>query len=369
MTVVFDAPIHSNLFHHSFWRQPFGQCDVMSEERTLLFSGAPLAFDAPECGQPRKARRVRRRRDDAGAAALEPIVPFLLSFVKGELAGRIGQREGADRASKERTVVALEFESVMAARRADLRGHFGMAVQSVGGGPTALQIQAFQRLQRRSDLVAVRTRARGDRYAGLRVPDAHDQRRHARAPTLIAAPQAFAVESDHALDRSQAEAFAQGLSKIPQTFLQFRRIEQTEQSRETVVARRAVWQIDDLGQFLDMSGGKISIAHATLCSAKRSDQRNEKHRRAIMPRVEVSGIANLAQNSNQDFHQWPSESGSRPKNPFLRSTQYPYIHMRFPCLGPGGWSRRPSPRMPPKAPARRAADRRGPPRYRRAFPR
>ncbi len=67
----------------------------MSEERTLLLSNAPLAFDAPECGQPRKARRVRRRRDNAGAAALEPIVPFLLSFVKGELAGRIGQREGA----------------------------------------------------------------------------------------------------------------------------------------------------------------------------------------------------------------------------------------------------------------------------------
>src|SRR5271163_1505610 len=300
MTVVFDAPIRSNLVHHSFWRQPFGQRDVMSEERTLLLSDAPLAFDAPKCGQPRKARRVRR------------------------------QREGADRASKERTVVAFEFESVMGARRADLRGHFGMAVQSVGGDPTALQIQAFQRLQRRGDLVAVRTRARGNRYAGLRVPDAHHQRRHARAPALIAAPQAFAVESDQALDRSQAEAFAQGLSKIPQTFLQFRRIEQTEQSRKTVVARRAVRQIDDLGQFLDMSGGKISIAHATLCSAKRSDQRNEKHRRAIMPRVEVSGIANLAQNSNQDFHQWPSESGSRPKNPFLRSTQYPYIHMRFP---------------------------------------
>src|SRR5271155_5521861 len=335
MTVVFDAPIRSNLVHHSFWRQPFGQRDVMSEERTLLLSDAPLAFDAPKCGQPRKARRVRRRRDDAGAAALEPIVPFLLSFVKCELAGRIGQREGADRASKERTVVAFEFESVMGARRADLRGHFGMAVQSVGGDPTALQIQAFQRLQRRGDLVAVRTRARGDRYAGLRVPDAHHQRRHARAPALIAAPQAFAVESDHALDRSQAEAFAQGLSKIPQTFLQFRRIEQTEQSRETVVARRAVWQIDDLGQFLDMSGGKISIAHATLCSAKRSDQRNEKHRRAIMPRVEVSGIANLAQNSNQDFHQWPSESGSRPKNPFLRSTQYPYIHPNW-GLGPPG---------------------------------
>src|ERR1700683_5605884 len=92
----------------------------------------------------------------------------------------------------------------------------------------------------------------------------------------------------------------------------------------------AVRQIDHLGQFLDLSGGKISIAHATLGSAKRSDQRNEKHRCAIMPRVEVSGIANLAQNSNKDFHQRPSESGSRPKNPFLRSTQYPYIHMRFP---------------------------------------
>src|ERR1700693_2833975 len=71
----------------------------MSEERTLLLSNAPLAFDAPECGQPWKARRVRRRRDNAGAAALEPIVPFLLSFVKGELAGRIGQGAGADRAN------------------------------------------------------------------------------------------------------------------------------------------------------------------------------------------------------------------------------------------------------------------------------
>src|SRR3984957_10623152 len=307
----------------------------MSEERTLLLSNAPLAFDAPECGQPRKARRVRRRRDNAGAAALEPIVPFLLSFVKGELAGRIGQREGADRASKQRTVVAFEFESVMAARRADLPGHFGMAVQSVGSDPAALQIQAFQRLQRRGDLVAVRTRARGDRYAGLRVPDAHHQWRHARTPALIAAPQAFAVQSDQALDRSQAKAFAQGSSKIPQTFLQFRRIEQTKQSRETVVARRAVRQIDHLGQVLDVSGGKISIAHSNLCSAKRSDQRNKKNRRTIVPRVEVSGIANLAQNSNQDFHQRPRESGSPSQESFFALSAIPYTHMRFPCRSHG----------------------------------
>src|SRR5271155_100216 len=111
MTVVFDAPIRSNLVHHSFWRQPFGQRDVMSEERTLLLSDAPLAFDAPKCGQPRKARRVRRRRDDAGAAALEPIVPFLLWFVKCELGGRIGQREGADRAAKRGPLLPLSLRA------------------------------------------------------------------------------------------------------------------------------------------------------------------------------------------------------------------------------------------------------------------
>src|SRR5271170_1710867 len=170
MTIVLDAPIRSNLVSHSFWRQSLGQRDVVSEVRTLLVGDAPFALNAAECGQPGKARRVRRRHDDAGAAALEPVVPSLLRFVKGQLPGRIGQREGANRASKQRSVVAFEFENVMTSCRADVRGHFGMAVQGVRGDPTALQIETLQHLQRRGDLVAIRTRARGDRYAGLGVP-------------------------------------------------------------------------------------------------------------------------------------------------------------------------------------------------------
>ncbi len=321
----------------------------MSEERTLLLSNAPLAFDAPECGQPRKARCVRRRHEDnAGAAALELIVPFLLSFVrKGELAGRIGQRAKALIAQANRgPLLPLSLRAAMAARRADLLGHFGMAVQSVGSDPAALQIQAFQRFATSRRPRCCPELARGDRYAGLlQCPDAHHQWRHARTPALIAAPQAFAVESDQAPTGPAGRGLRARLhkQKFRRLFLQFRRIErgETKQSRENCrgSARRAANRPP--GQFPDVSGGKISIAHATISSAKRSDQRNEKHRRAIMPRVEVSGIANLAQNSNQDFHQSPSESGSRPKNPFLRSTQYPYIHMRFPWPKGGGGNRRP----------------------------
>ena len=104
-------------------------------------------------------KRVGGRRDDARPASLGAVVSLLERLVGGQIGGRVGGRESAQRAGQQGPVAALELESVMGARRANARGHFGMTVQGVGGDDTAFQIKALQHFQRRGDLVAVRARA------------------------------------------------------------------------------------------------------------------------------------------------------------------------------------------------------------------
>lgn len=96
----------------------------MNECGNLAIDGPPFALNAAEENQPWKNGSVFGRRDDAGPAPLEAIMAALALFMKVEIAARVGLRESRDRASVERPVVALEFEGVMRARRADAFGHF-----------------------------------------------------------------------------------------------------------------------------------------------------------------------------------------------------------------------------------------------------
>ena len=49
-------------------------------------------------------------------------------------------------------------------------------MQRVGGDDTAFEVEAFQGVERRLDLVSVLAGARGDGQAGLRIPHADHQR-------------------------------------------------------------------------------------------------------------------------------------------------------------------------------------------------
>src|SRR5271166_2459267 len=174
--------------------------------------------------------------------------PVSLVFAKRRAAGGVRLIEGLRRAGIERPIVSLELERVMPALRADRLGHFRVAMQRVAGDDTAFQIKAFQRFQRRFDLIAVVARPRAEGKTRLSVPHADHQRRHEGAATLIAAPQPFAVDGDDARRLTKPQAFAQRFGEGHEGAGHLVRVEQAKQARETVVARRPMRQIDDLGK-------------------------------------------------------------------------------------------------------------------------
>jgi hypothetical protein len=120
---------------------------------------------------------------------------------------------------------------------------------------------------------------------------------------LVATPQPLAVDGDDTLGRPKPEPFTQSPCESLKSPRHLLGSEQAEQPREAVMARRAVAQIDNLGQFVFIGGSKISKIHAAFRLAQSRDENNEQHRRQIVPRVEIARIANLTQISNQRFPQ------------------------------------------------------------------
>ena len=150
-------------------------------------------------------------------------------------------------------------------------------MQSVAGDDTALQNQAFQRRQRRRHLVAARGVPGRQRQPRLSIPDAHHKRRHKSTAAFIAAPQALAVDRDHALGRIESEPFAQRLGEAAESFSHLLRIEQTKQAAEAVMARRAMAKIDNLDKLLLMGGNIIGEIDTRFRPTQSRRQRNRKH--------------------------------------------------------------------------------------------
>ena len=230
-------------------------------------------------------------------------------LVDGERALGIGRRESPLRTGKQRPVIGLELERVMRASLAHLCRHARMAMQRIGGDSTAFQNQAFQRGQRRRNLVAAGRVPGRQRQPRFGIPDAHHEWRHAGATAFITASQALAVDRDHAFGRIKPEPLAQRLDEAGENLGHFLRIEQTEQAAEAVVARRAVAKIDDLGKLVLVGGSKIGNINARFRPAQSRRQRNEQHRRQIMPRIEVARVADLTENRDDCFHLGSPESG------------------------------------------------------------
>jgi hypothetical protein len=132
-------------------------------------------------------------------------VAFLIGF---ELATGVGRGEGGERAVEQRRVVGLELQGVMRPPRSHLGSHGRMAMQGIAGDDAAFQNQAFEHRQRGRNLIAARRVAGCQRQPRLGIPHAHHERRHVAAAALIAAPQALAVDGDHACGRVEPEPLA-----------------------------------------------------------------------------------------------------------------------------------------------------------------
>src|SRR5271166_187203 len=287
---------------HALGREPFGEGDIVHPAGGLAFAQPPLGFDASERGEAGKGRRIRGRRDYAGAPPLLTVMSALDPLMEGKLALFVGLRESLERTGKQRPVVSLQLQGVMTPLGADLLGHSRVAMQGVGSHGAAFQGHGFQRRQGRRHFVAARRMAARQRQARLGVPDADHQRRHEGSAALVAAAQALAVDGDHAIGRRKPEFGAQRRLKPAEGPSHFLGIEQAEEAAEAVVARRAMRQIDDLGQLGFVRDGEIGNVDASLGAAQCRRKRNKQHRRQIMPSVEVARIANLAKNGDQRLH-------------------------------------------------------------------
>src|SRR5712691_922473 len=183
--LVFYAPMRARDFERASGRQPLGQDHVVHCAGQLAV-GVALGFDAADGGEIGKGRRVGRLGNDAGAAPFAPVVIGIALLVVGKLALGIGRGESGLGAGKQRSVIALELESIMRAALAHRCGHARMAMQGVGGDDTAFQNQGFQRRKRGRNLVAAGGVPGCERQPGLGIPDAHHERWHAAATTPLA---------------------------------------------------------------------------------------------------------------------------------------------------------------------------------------
>jgi hypothetical protein len=74
-----------------------------------------LNLDAPDGGEMGKDRSVGGTRDYAGAAPFLPVVTAVTFLIELELAIALGGRERGRDASKQRRMIAFEFEGVIPA--------------------------------------------------------------------------------------------------------------------------------------------------------------------------------------------------------------------------------------------------------------
>ena len=170
-----------------------------------------------------------------------------------------------------------------------------------GGDDAAREHQALEHLQRGPDCVAAGGAVRRDRPPRLGIPYADHQRRHVGTAALVAVPQALGVDGDHPLRRAQTKRSAQGLGKAGQSGLQFGRIEQAEDAAETVVARGAMRQIDNLSQGGFMAIGKIGDIDYVFRPAQCCRQRDEQHRGQRMSGIDIARVTDLAKNRDDCF--------------------------------------------------------------------
>src|SRR5271157_1059346 len=130
--MVFYAPMGSIDLQHALGREPFGEGDIVHPAGGLSFAQPPLGFDASERGEAGKGRRIRGRRDYAGAPPLLTVMSALDPLMEGKLALFVGLRESLERTGKQRPVVSLQLQGVMTPLGADLLGHSRVAMQGVG---------------------------------------------------------------------------------------------------------------------------------------------------------------------------------------------------------------------------------------------
>src|ERR1700736_2839760 len=139
--------MHAGDFEHAFGRQVFGQDHVM-HRRARLPIRLSLKLYASDGGEMGERRSVGRTRDYAGAAPFLPVVTAVTFLIELELAIALGGRECGRDASKQRRMIALEFEGIMRPRRAHRGGHARMAMQGIAGYDATLENQALEYRQR-----------------------------------------------------------------------------------------------------------------------------------------------------------------------------------------------------------------------------
>ena len=164
----------------------------------------------------------------------------------------------------ERPMVALEDQGILRFGGEHLPGHLRMTMQGVGRHRAALQAQTLEKSQGCLHLGTAGSAGIGYRQPRLAVPHAHHQRRHMRLPLLVSAAKSFAVDRHNSLRRWQAKRAAHCRHERCESPRQLRRIEQPEDTAESIVARHAMLEWNDLAQIRQPRFAELGDLHETL---------------------------------------------------------------------------------------------------------
>jgi len=243
MHAVLDAPMGARGFGELFGRQT-RRGEVIAARSADLAVAFDLGFDAGDGGERGHGGAIRVGfggkepvdvMDDGVATGLDAAVIGVdgLAMVgdRGPGVGEIGLDVGEGGGP-----VGFQGEEIVAAAIEDGLGGLGVAMDRVGGHERPFEVEQFQKIPRRRDLVAAfGHRLLPDDEARLgRKRRHHMQRRGPRGP-VEGSPQRLAVDRHHA-----GSVGAQRLQKTAKTARQRLRIDEAEQPRECVMARQPI---------------------------------------------------------------------------------------------------------------------------------
>src|SRR6185436_11202699 len=138
---------------------------------------------------------------------------------------------------------------------------------------------------------------------------------------LVSAAQSFAVDRHNSLQWRQTKLATQCRHERCESPRQLHRIEQPEDTAESIVARHAMLEWNDLAQFRQPPFAELGDLHEALRPTQCCRQRNKQHFRQYMLGIRIARVVYLAQNRHHR-HWAPSTNRGLLKNPSVHFPQY-----------------------------------------------
>src|SRR3979409_1584801 len=252
MTSIFDVPMLSDDIEEVKRREP-----ARGNEQSLLARG--FAVDGALGHDPRD-----------GGEALEPMLSS---------ESRCGDDQ--DRSA---------FMPAMAMLGGLGRNRAAITMDGVGGDHTACQRQALQKRDRCFRLAALAGLGLSECHTHLCTPHRHHHRRHMGAALLVGALEALAIDRQNGRTGSGTKRPTKGGHEADERILKRRRVEALKHTRESVMARHPVLELQDGAKKSFLVLSELRHLDTGFSPAQHRRQRDEQYLAQVMPSIDVTRV-------------------------------------------------------------------------------